>query len=137
MLLGDFEDIVDSRFVVIQIGVHSNTDVIHIDSYCHSKGFVFEDDVVVNVAHHSLKCRRGISEAKVHDSWFEKSILHLESCLLFITFLYMYIVVTPSDIELHVDVCIAQVANEVWYEQERVLVTHSDGINLPVILDWS
>ncbi len=54
--LSDFENIVDCASVVINGGACGNPNVIHVNSDRCTKGFMFEDDVMVDVIHHSLKC---------------------------------------------------------------------------------
>ncbi len=56
---------------------------------------------------------------------------------MFITFSDAYIVVSPSYIQFGVDMCVAQIADEVRNKGKWVLVTHSEGIDFAVILHWS
>ena len=51
-----------------------------------------------------------------------------------VSFADAYVIVPPAYIELCVDVCVAEVADEVRNEGERVLVPNRKGVDLSVIL---
>ncbi len=111
--LGYFEDVMNGALVVGEVGVSGDSDVIHIDTDCHSKGLVFEDDVPVYIVHHGLECCWQIGEPKIHDGGFKKSVSGFERCFLLVPFADSDIVVAPSDIKFRIYVCIAKVANEI------------------------
>jgi len=111
--LGNFEDIMNGMSVVIEGGASGNADVIHVNADCHSKGFMFEDDVAVYIVHHGLKRCWGVGESKIHDGGFEESVSGFECGFLLIPFVNPYIVITPSDVKLRVYVCVTEVSNEV------------------------
>ncbi len=52
--LCDFEDIVDCTSVISEVGASSDTDIV-LNADCCPKGFVFENNVVVDVVHHGLE----------------------------------------------------------------------------------
>ncbi len=53
-----FEDVVDCLFMVVEVCSSCDTDVIHIYADHCSQGFVFENNIVIDVVHHRLKgCR--------------------------------------------------------------------------------
>src|SRR6266702_3594557 len=87
--------------------------VIHINMDCCSSWLVFEDDIVIDIVHHSLECCWGVSEAKVHDCGFKEPIACFEGHFVFISFMNTDIIVPPLDIKFCVNVGIAQVTNEV------------------------
>ncbi len=53
--LGDFEDVVDGMVVVIKVGTSGDSNVVHVDTDCGSKGFMFENGVPVDKVHHGLE----------------------------------------------------------------------------------
>ncbi len=53
--LSDSENVVDSLFVVVKVGAGSDPDVVHVDSDGSAKGFVFKDDISIDVVHESLE----------------------------------------------------------------------------------
>ncbi len=51
-----------------------------------------------------------------------------------ISFLNADIVVPPPHIKFHIDMCVAQVMNEIQDEREWILITHGESIDPSVIL---
>ncbi len=51
-----------------------------------------------------------------------------------VSFADAYIVISPADVELRINVCIAEVTDEIRNEGKRVLVSNCEGIDLSVIL---
>jgi len=49
----------------------------------------------------------------------------------------MHVVISPSYVQFGIYVRIAQILYEVQYEGKWVLVMHSEGVDLPVVLYWS
>ena len=111
--LGNLEDVVNCVSVVIKGGASGDSDVVHVDTDCCPKGFVFEDDVPVYIVHHGLECRWRIGEPEVHDSGFEEPVSGFKCGFLLVSFMNLYVVIPPSDIELHVYVCVTEVSNKV------------------------
>ncbi len=134
MKLSNFEDVVHSTLVVIEVGASGDTDVIHIDADCGAEGFVFEDDISIDEVHHGLEGRWRISESKVHDCWFKKSVSGFKHRLLFIPFTDSYVIVSPADVEFCIYVRVAEVLNEVHDQREGVLIPDCDGVDLAIIL---
>ncbi len=113
MELGNLENVVNCVPVVVKVGTSGNSNVIHIDMDRCSKGFVFENDVLVDVVHHGLERCWRVGESEIHDCGFEKSISGFKCCLFLIPFADSYVVITPLDIKLHVYVCVTEVPNKV------------------------
>src|SRR6266702_1752778 len=113
MKLGNCKNIVNCASVVIEGSVRGNSDIVHIDTDCCSKGFMFENDILVDVVHHGLEHRWQVGESKIHDCGFEKSISGFKHCFLLIPFLDSYVVIAPLDVKLCVYVCIAEILNEI------------------------
>ncbi len=57
MKLGDFKDVVDCTSVIVYVSAGGNSNVVHVDSNSGTKGFMFENDVTIDVVHHGLKSR--------------------------------------------------------------------------------
>src|SRR6266702_5586229 len=128
-----FEDIVNRTMVIFEVGTGGDTDVVHIDANGSTEGFVFEYNIAIDEVHHSLKGRWGIGKSEIHDCGFKEAVSGFERCLGFVPFANADIVVSPADIELRIDVCIAEIADEIRDEGERVLISNCEGINLPVV----
>ncbi len=107
MFLGDLKDVVDCLLVISDIGVGGDSDIVHVDMDSGAKGFMFEDDVAVDVVHHGLKGRWRIGESKIHDRRFEKPVSGFEHGLLLIAFMDAHVIVPPSHVKFHVNVCVA------------------------------
>ncbi len=133
----DFENIMNCTFVVIEVGVSGDPNVIHINPDCHSKGFVFEDNVLVDIVHHGLEGCWRVGESEVLDHRFEKSISCFKCHFLFVTFTDVHVVVPPSDIKFCIYMCVAEVTNKICDEGKGVLVSDGDGVDLSVVLHWS
>ena len=114
-----------------------NCNVVHVDSDCHSSGFMLSDSVTVQRVYHSLERSRRISEAKEHYSGFVESPLCFECSLMFISCLNADIVVSSSHIQLCINHGPSQVLDQCGDEGEQVLVPHCPFINILVILYWS
>jgi len=132
-----FEDIVDCPYVIVKVGSSCDTDVIHIDMDCRPQGFMFEDDIAIDVVHHCLERCWRICESKIHHRRLEKSISHFECSFLFVTFPDTHVVVPPLNVEFGIYMHIAEVSYKVGDQQEGVLVVYSDGVDLSVVLHQS
>src|SRR6266702_4929650 len=137
MELGDFENVMDCVSMVVEVGTGGDSDVIHIDADCCSEGFMFEDDVTVNIVHHGLERCWRVGESEIHNCGFEKSISGFKHHFLFVSFADSYVVITPSDVKLRVYVCVTEVSNEVCDQGVRILIADHDGIDPSVVLYWS
>ena len=115
----------------------SDPNIVHVDSDSHAERFMFEDDVAIDVIHHRLECCWRIGESKVHDRRLKKSVSGFKRCLLFVSFANAYVVIPPANIELRVDVCVAEVADEVRNQRKGVLVSDGKGIDFTIVLYWS
>ena|SRR6266571_3468779 len=113
MELCNFENIVNGVFMIFKVGMSGDSDVVHINSDRCPKGFVFENDVPIDVVHHSLECCWRIGESKIHDGGFEESVSGFKRCFLLVSFTDAYIVIPPSDVKFHIYVRIAEVAYEI------------------------
>ena len=137
MKLSDFEDVVYGTLMIRQICTGSDPDVVHVDPDRCTQRLMFEDDVTVNVVHHRLKRCWRVGESEVHDSRFEKSVSGFKCCFLFISFVNAYVVVPPSNIKFRVNVCVAEVADEIRDQGKGVLILNSKGVDLSIVLYWS
>src|SRR6266702_1927952 len=113
MELRDFKDVVYSTLMVGYICASGDPNVVHVNSASRSKTFMFEDDVTIDVVHHRLERCWRIGESKVHNCRFEESVSGFKGCLLLIPFTDSYIVVSPANVELRIDVCVTEVSDEV------------------------
>ncbi len=109
--LGDFKNIMHRVAVVSKVSASGDPNVIHIDADCGTEGFMFQDDIPIDVVHHGLERRWRISESKVHDGWFEKSVSGFKCRFLLVPLTDAYVVISPSNVKFCVYMCIAQVAN--------------------------
>src|SRR6266702_4679185 len=135
--LRHLEDIVNCATMIVESSMGSDTDIIHVDANGGTEGFMFEDGVTIDDVHHSLECRWRIGKSEVHDRGFKKAISGFKRCLGFVAFADAYIVIPPADIELRIDVCVAEVANKICDEREGVLISNCKGIDFSIILYWS
>ena len=106
-----------------------------------------EDHDVVNVndydvvhvrkdfVHHSLERGGGVAESEEHDSGFVGSSMTDECCFPFITFLDLHIVVPPPKVYLREVLRSLELVDELQNERERVIVSYSVLIEVPVVLD--
>src|SRR6266702_4749936 len=134
MEMGHMENVRDCASMVIKIGAGGDTDVVHVDTDSGPQRFMFGDDFTVDVVHHGLEGRWRVCESEIHDCGFEKTVSGFECCLLFIAFTDADIVIPPSDIDLCVYVCVAEVADEIRDERKGVLILNRECIDLSVVL---
>ena len=120
--------------VVFKVSTSSDTNVIHVDADGSTKGFMFEDDVTIDVVHHSLKGRWQVRKSKIHDRGFKKTVSGFKCCFLFVTFTNVYIIVPPADVKFCVYMCITEVANKIHDEREGVLIPNCEGVDLSIVL---
>ncbi len=113
MKLGNFEDVMYCTSMIGYICAGSDSNVVHVDSDGRAEGFMFENDVVIDIVHHHLKGCWQIGESEVHDCWFKKSVSGFKCGLLFVSFANAYVVVPPLNVKFRVDMCVAEVADEV------------------------
>jgi hypothetical protein len=118
--------------VGFEISGCGDKNVVHIDNDV-SRSNLFPEDGV----HHCLKGGRGISEAKEHDQRFEESPVGFECGFPFITFFYLDVVVSPSDVKLGKPLFSNELANEFFNEREGIVIAYRVVIEYMVILDWS
>jgi len=111
--LGNFEDILDCASMIVHICTGGDSNVVHVDLDGCAKGFMFEDDVVINVVHHGLESRWGIGKSEVHDCRFKEPVSGFERCFPFISLADPDIVIPPSDVELRVNMRVAKIADEI------------------------
>src|SRR6266702_3626692 len=116
--LGYAENVRNCASMIVKVGACSDTNVVHIDADSSSKWFMFDDDIAINVVHHSLEGRWRICKPEIHDRRFEKTVSGLKCRFLFIAFADAYIVISPSDVELCVYVCVAEIADEIHDEKK-------------------
>jgi hypothetical protein len=128
-LLQDLSNLV---IVLVETSGCSNEDVIHVNNDV-SRGNLFSEDGI----HHCLECGWWIGESKEYNSRFEESSVSLEGSFPMIAFLYLDIVIFPSNIELGEPMLANKSINELFNEQERVYIPHSELIKLSIVLYWS
>ncbi len=75
-----------------------------------------------------------VSKTKEHNKRFEEASVHSKCGLLLITFLDVNIVESPSNVEFGEVLHSLEFHNELWNEQEWVLVLHGHGIQGAVVL---
>jgi len=97
---------------------------------------MLEDDIVIDVVHHCLEGGWWICEAEIHDCQFVEAVLSFESSFVFISLANVDVVVPPLNVELYVDMGIAQIPNEVWYKWEQILVMYGEGVDFLIVLYW-
>ncbi len=137
MELGDLENIMDCTVMVIEVGMGGDSDIVHIDADCCSKGFMFENDILVDIVHHGLEHRWRVGESEIHDCGFEKSVSGFKRCFLLVSFTDPHVIISPSDVKLRVYVGVTEVSNEVCDQGERVLIVDRDRVDFSIILHWS
>ncbi len=115
----------------------SDTNVVHVDSYCSPEWFVFEDDVTIDEVHHRLEGRWGVGETEIHHCRFEKPISGFKGCFVFVSFPNAYVVVPPSYVEFCVDMRVAQITYEIGNEGKGILIPNRDCIDFSVVLNWA
>ncbi len=135
--LGYVENIRDCATVIVKISVGGDADVVHIDADGGPKWFMLDDDVMVDVVHHSLEGSWRVCKPEIHDCGFKETVSCFKCRLLFISFANAYIVIPPLDVELCVYVCVAEIVDEIRDEREGVLISNRECIDLLVILHGS
>jgi len=134
---GNLKDVTYCSDMIRHVSVGCNTNVVHVDTDCGTEGFVFENDITVDVVHHGLEGCQQICESEVHDRRFEQPIFGFKCCLGFVSFSDTYVVVSPSYVQLGVNMCITQITYEIRDKGKWILVSHCEGIDLSVVLYWS
>ncbi len=132
--LGHAENVRDCASVIVKISAGGDTDVVHVDTDSGPKWFMLDDNVTVNVVHHSLEGRWQVRKSEIHDCGFEKTISGFKCRFLFIALADVYIVIPPSDVELCVYVCVAEVVDEICDERKGVLISNRECVDLSVVL---
>ena len=108
--------------------------VAHIDPDRGPPDFVLLYRLSVEGIHHRLEGGWGVSEAKEHDSGLVEASPGFESGFVFVSLFDPDVIVSPSDVQLRVNVGSPQVADERSDERERVLVTHRPLVDFSVVL---
>ena len=109
-----------------------NKNVIHIDNDVSGSNLFPENGV-----HHCLKGGRGISEAKEHDQWFEKSPIGFERSFPFIAFFHLDVVIFPLDIEFGKPLFPNKLTDEFLNKRKRIVIAYSVVVEYVVVLNWS
>jgi hypothetical protein len=104
-------------------------EVIHVDNQPS-----FGDEILQGVIHEMLKCGRSVHEAKEHNSWFKESSRSNKGGFPLITFIYPYIVVSPSDVEFGEDLSAREFINEIGDKQKRIRISDNVFIKVTVVL---
>jgi len=86
--------------------------------------------VLEDVVHKGLKCSGSIGESHQHDQEFEGAIVHPEGCFPLMACCDTNIVVASMEVELGVDLCAAQLVEEVGNEWNWVLILSSDLVEV-------
>src|ERR1700677_1937660 len=90
------ENVFNSINMIWKGSGRSDSYIVHIDSDDCSPDCVLCDDIFIDLIHHGLKGRRGVTESEKHDCGLKESIACFERCFMFISFFDSYVVVTPS-----------------------------------------
>src|SRR6266702_1121598 len=120
--------------MIVEVGTSSDTNVVHVDADGGTKGFMLEDSVAIDEVHHRLKGRWRIGKSEIHDRRFKEAVSGFECRLGLISFADAYVIVSPADVELCINVCVAEVSDEIRDQGKRVLISDREGVNFPVIL---
>ncbi len=56
MVLCNVKDIMNCQDMSCNVGLHGDSDIIHVDMDHHSELFMLENNITVDVVHHSLEC---------------------------------------------------------------------------------
>src|SRR5882724_560151 len=104
--------------------VREDEDVIEVDHY-KDISHVSEDMV-----HEGLKCSQSIGKSHWHDQELESTVACLEGCLPLMARCDMNIIVASAEVELGVDLCAAQLVEEVGNEWNWVLILLSDLVEV-------
>ncbi len=107
-------------------------DVIKVN--CH---LPFRDQVMENVIHHLLEGGRQVGEPEEYYGWLEQPPVPAECCFLFVSFLDVYIVVPPADIELGEVLGSAEFVDELGDQGEQVAILDHHLVQLSVVLHWA
>ena len=86
------------------------------------------------MVHHRLESGRGVCKAKEHDRGFIQSIACFKGGLVFVSFFNAYVVISPPDVQLGIDVCPSQVGDKVRNEWKRILVADRDVVDPSIVL---
>src|SRR6266702_4645480 len=132
--LRHFENIVNCTTVNVEIGTGGDADVVHVDANGGTEGFMLEDDVAIYKVHHGLEGRWRVGKSEIHDCGFEEAVSGFKCRFRLVPFTDAYVVIPPSDIELCVDVCVAEIVDKICDEGKRVLIANCEGINFSVVL---
>ncbi len=132
--LGNFEDILDCASMIVHICTGGDSNVVHVDLDGCAKGFMFEDDVVINVVHHGLESRWGIGKSEVHDCRFKEPVSGFKCRFLLVSFANADVVVPPLDVKLRVDMCVTEIADKICDQGKGILVANGDGVDFAVVL---
>ena len=111
-----------------------NEDIVHVDG-----DITFVNQLSKDEVHHGLKGSRGIRKAKKHDHGFKQAAIGFEHCLPLVTISNMYVVVSPSDVQLRKECRSATVhsresIHKFSYQWERGGVSYSDCVEFLVVL---
>src|SRR5882724_9557919 len=101
-------------------GVGEYEDVIEVDHY-KDVSHVLED-----VGHEGLECSGGIGKSHWHYQEIKGAIAHSESCLPLMACCDVNIVVASTEVEFGVDLCTAQLVEEIGNEWNQVVILLSN-----------
>src|SRR6266702_3525358 len=121
--------------VIREVGPCSDTNIIHIDSYCGPEQFVFEDNITIDEVHHRLEGRWGVGETEIHYCRFKEPISGFKGCLVFVSVANAYVIVSPAYVEFCVDMCVAQITYKISDEGKRILISNRDCVDFSVVLN--
>ncbi len=99
--------------VIVHVCTGGNSNIVHINSDSRAEWFVLEDNVSIYVVHHRLESCWRIGEPEIHDCRFEESVSGFKRRFLLVSFVDTYIVVPPSDVKFGIDMCVAEIVDEV------------------------
>jgi hypothetical protein len=84
-----------------------------------------------------LEGGRRVRETKEHNCWFEKSFVGDECGLPFVSFLDLYVVVSPSDVHLRKILCLLEFIKKVWNPGKGVSISDCSFVEFSIVLTWA
>jgi hypothetical protein len=89
---------------------------------------------VEDLIHHCLEGHGAVCQTKVHHKGSKYAMVHVESCLPFVTLLDVDIVVSPADVQLHKLSCSLKAVDQVIYKGEWVPILVGYHVEHAIVL---
>jgi hypothetical protein len=87
--------------------------------------------------HHGLEGGWGVGHPEEHHLWFEETVVRDERCFPLVSIVYLYVVISPADVELGEQTGSSDSCNELGDEWEWCGVSAGPFVELSVVLYWS